>query len=234
MNAVWSLARTMTFAAVGDTEAAQAEFRLVCADDFAMLSPAGARTHLLELAWVTEAATLLGDRSCAEQLHRMLQPWDGLHCYPSPAVYIGPMSLFLGMLERLMQQDDAAERHLDDAVVLCDGNGAVSAGALARSELLVLLETRSAPRDAARGREPARRSRSVRREPRPVRSHQPARDHPRDQLIAAPRDGRVSRWSPRGRLRARRAVLDRGRPRLVRTAPGRHRSGRRASARSYP
>jgi hypothetical protein len=150
MDALWSLARTVTFATVGDIAEAKAEYQVVCPNGVAALSPAGSRIQFLELAWFAEAASLLGDGTCGEQLHRELRPWDGLHCYPSPAVNAGPVSLFLGMLERVMGHHEEAEHHLEDTIVLCDTIGAAAAGGIARTELLLLFEARGTARDAAR------------------------------------------------------------------------------------
>src|SRR5699024_2696999 len=82
--------------------------------------------------------------------HEALQPWDGLQCYASAALYMGPASLYLGMLERLMGRHQEAERHLEDTIVACDEVDSIAAGGMARAELIVLLEARGAERDAAR------------------------------------------------------------------------------------
>jgi DNA-binding SARP family transcriptional activator len=68
------------------------------------------------LGLVSEACVAMGSKAHAPQLHRLLQPWLGLHLQVTPALYMAPTSLYVGMLEQVMGRLDDAVAHLEQSV----------------------------------------------------------------------------------------------------------------------
>jgi hypothetical protein len=68
------------------------------------------------LGLISEACVAMGSKAHAPQLHRLLQPWLGLHLQVTPALYLGPTSLYVGMLEQVMGRLDDSVAHLEQSV----------------------------------------------------------------------------------------------------------------------
>ncbi len=68
------------------------------------------------LGLISEACVAMGSKARAPQLHRLLQPWLGLHLQLVPSLYLGPTSLYVGMLEQVMGRLDDAVAHLEQSV----------------------------------------------------------------------------------------------------------------------
>jgi class 3 adenylate cyclase len=140
-DVLWLLAYSLLLCDLGRDDEAQALFGDVSAA-LAVSIPQGARAQLVWLPWSAQLTAQLGELESAQRLHDLLTPWDGLHCYGSLAANEGPVALYLGMLERVLEIDDDAEHHLESAIAYCDDLTAESFGCLARAELIALLERR--------------------------------------------------------------------------------------------
>jgi DNA-binding SARP family transcriptional activator len=77
----------------------------------------GFRDLPYDVAWLAvgciygHVATGLGDRAAAGLLYRMLEPWSEQIAFPAFGVW-GPVGLYLGSLAVVLDDVDAAERHL--------------------------------------------------------------------------------------------------------------------------
>src|SRR5262249_53408170 len=140
--------RTVLLCHVGELEAARSEYRRHVAE-LSRLSPVGARPRLLELAIFAQVASLLGEADGTEPVLEELRTWAGLHVYVSASLYLGPASLYIGMLERLAGRWDEAELHLRAAIERSDADGTTPFGGLARAELLCTLTGRGSAADAS-------------------------------------------------------------------------------------
>jgi eukaryotic-like serine/threonine-protein kinase len=68
------------------------------------------------LGLIAEACVAMGSKAHSPQIHRLLQPWLGLHLQVTPSLYLGPTSLYVGMLEHVMGRLDDAVAHLEQSV----------------------------------------------------------------------------------------------------------------------
>jgi tetratricopeptide (TPR) repeat protein len=146
---LWALGRGLCMAMTEQPEEAKFELRRAARNDFAALSPIGRRTRSFELSLFAHVASLIGDTTWAARAHELLSPYDGLEVVGSVSLYVGPVSVYLGMLERLLDRPDDAQRHLEQAIAYT-GVGEPPFGGVASAELLYLLQTLGRPEDAAR------------------------------------------------------------------------------------
>jgi predicted ATPase/class 3 adenylate cyclase len=147
------LAVGMLMALTDDAEAGRAVLREAAANDLAALSPPGWRAHSFELAMFAYVAALVHEESIAIRIHDALLPYDGQQVVGSIGIFLGPVALYLGMLERLQGLDQDALRHFDAAIDHCDRHGDVSYGGMVRAELVYLLETSDCVADLQRARD---------------------------------------------------------------------------------
>jgi hypothetical protein len=146
----FQLARALCMVLTGEPEEARFELERSARNDFAALGAIGARVRSLELGLLAQVASLLGDATHAARLHEMLAPYDGQWVCPSVALSVGPVSLALGMLDRLLGRHHDAIVRLDAAVAVCADVGADPYAGLAYAELAHALEARRAPGDEQR------------------------------------------------------------------------------------
>ena len=72
------------------------------------------------LATLGELSVLLDDPKSAEEVYRLLLPSADLHLLLQAAVYMGPVSYYLGRLAVLLGRKREAERHFETALAQCD------------------------------------------------------------------------------------------------------------------
>ena len=80
----------------------------------------------------------LGDAGAAAVVLDRLRPYSGLVTW-NTACSLGPFDIAIGRLEGMLGRLDAAERHLRDAVALCERMGAEAHLVVARHELARVL-----------------------------------------------------------------------------------------------
>jgi DNA-binding SARP family transcriptional activator len=102
------------------------------------------------LGMVSEACIVMGARSEAPMLLRLLQPWLGLHLQVTPSLYLGPTSLYVGQLEQILGRTDDAVAHLEQAVDEARAAGIVACRAIQPEVALArALAERRRPGDVA-------------------------------------------------------------------------------------
>lgn len=138
---LFTLARAMIVVLTGAPEEAREVLRGAAADEFELLSPEGARQRSFELAMFTHVAALVHESALAGPLHKLLAPYDGQQVVGTPGIHLGPVALYLGMLERLLRRNEDARRHFETVIITSDRHGELSYGGIARAELIHLLET---------------------------------------------------------------------------------------------
>ena len=106
---------------------------------------------LLSAAFGVEVAAALGALDDVGALHRRLAAYRGHHvaCGLGAAGYLGPVELWLGKAARYLGRLDDAVIDLEQAVRLCESNGAAGFQAEARYELAATLAARGRPGDRA-------------------------------------------------------------------------------------
>jgi hypothetical protein len=90
------------------------------------------------LAALAELSVLLRDVKSAEAIYRLLAPDAGLHMLLQAAVYLGPVSYYLGRLAALLGRTREAEAHFEAAIEQCQLGVAKLHIARARQELAKL------------------------------------------------------------------------------------------------
>jgi DNA-binding winged helix-turn-helix (wHTH) protein len=136
----------MTYAERGERAAAQREFDLAAADDFAVL-PASP-TFVLELATLGLAACTLDDRQRATRVYLRLRAFaDDVIMYAWEALPGGPVACALGMLASTMGDLTEAARWFEHAIAICRKLGAPLYEQLTKSEYMRMLARRATPND---------------------------------------------------------------------------------------
>jgi class 3 adenylate cyclase len=121
--------------AQGDPLEASNLLRAVKGENFDRLPPRGTWNRLPPLALSAELAARVNDVKVADQLHDEIEAWDGLHFCAGWTVYLGPASLYLGMLEHALGRPGEAATHLRDSIRSAAQMQAWPHQALARVEL---------------------------------------------------------------------------------------------------
>jgi DNA-binding SARP family transcriptional activator len=104
------------YADVGRTDEATWFFDGLFDDDFEGPGRLYGCHQAVILGLISEACVAMDSKDHAPQLHRLLQPWLGLHLQLTPSLYLGPTSLYVGMLEQVMGRLDDAVAHLEQSV----------------------------------------------------------------------------------------------------------------------
>jgi DNA-binding NarL/FixJ family response regulator len=127
---------------------ARAELERLSAGDFADVPPGPLR--LAALGFLADACDTVGDPRLAALVYDELLPFEGRNVIVGEAVVCyGAADRFLGSLARVTGDVAAAQRHLENALVLNEGFGAPTWLAHTRFELARVLLERG---DAARAR----------------------------------------------------------------------------------
>jgi predicted ATPase/pimeloyl-ACP methyl ester carboxylesterase/class 3 adenylate cyclase len=114
-------------------EASRDEVADLVADGYENISQEAFRGA--ELALLAEIADGQDDNELAERVLPLLEPWGGLFLQSSLVLDLGPASLYIGTLQRLVGEMDDAVQHLEDAVSACDRAGLTIWLALAKVDL---------------------------------------------------------------------------------------------------
>ncbi|HEX4747061.1 MAG TPA: adenylate/guanylate cyclase domain-containing protein [Gaiellaceae bacterium] len=102
----------------------------------------------------TIAVGILGDAAAARQAYDALRPYSGrMFVIARAAVCWGPADSFLGRLAATAGLVDDAERHFDDALIMCKRVGARPMAARTRWWYAQMLRTRGRPGDTERSAE---------------------------------------------------------------------------------
>ncbi len=96
------------------------------------------------------AACNEGDHELGEAVTELLSRWDGQLVQVSLVIDWGPVSLYLGKLDRLSDRLDDSVAHLEHAVRACESAGLATWQALAEAELAMSLRARRLPGDEER------------------------------------------------------------------------------------
>ena len=130
---------------------------------FATFAAEGFGAQPRDQQWMTqmaEAARLcvaLGDRERGEELRELLSPYSGLHVVETQlGAYGGPVDGYLGLLEELLGDPDAAAEKFDAAIHQSERIGAAVYGTRAQADLARVLHARGAGDDRERARDLAR------------------------------------------------------------------------------
>lgn len=107
---------------LGRLDEARRLFDRLAVDDFRGL-PKG-NEWLCTLTLLTEAVDVLDDRNRAATLYDLLAPYAGQVVLIAAEVSLGPVFRPLGMLASLMGQREAARRHFEDSMAMCERMGA--------------------------------------------------------------------------------------------------------------
>ena len=116
-------ALAFTYASLGRLDDARRHIEILALDDFA-----GVSRNILwpnALALMSEACSVLEDRTRAEMLLELFRPYSGLLVvYAGGSHSSGAVDRYLGMLESILGRYADAEAHLDSAMALEDRAGA--------------------------------------------------------------------------------------------------------------
>jgi DNA-binding SARP family transcriptional activator len=104
------------YAEVGRTDEADWFFSGLFDDEFEAPGRLYGCHQAVILGLIADACVAMGSKAHAPQLHRLLQPWLGLHLQVTPSLYLGPTSLYVGMLEQVMDRLDDSVAHLEQSV----------------------------------------------------------------------------------------------------------------------
>jgi class 3 adenylate cyclase/tetratricopeptide (TPR) repeat protein len=117
-------ALALRLADAGRTDEAQARFDELAINEFERVSDFRGWMHTAELATLSDLCAALGDQARAEQLIRLLRPWEAEHLQVSMAEDCGPTTLHLGRLEGIVDRLDDAISHLRHSVEQTTSGGA--------------------------------------------------------------------------------------------------------------
>jgi tetratricopeptide (TPR) repeat protein len=147
-------------AELGDADAARAELD---GDFQAYLdAPLEDWTMLPTLANVAVACALLEDARTASKVHDVLRRYTGSHVVAGPAiVYLGPVSLYVGLCLRAMGRIRDAVASFEQAASACESVGAVPMRARAGYYLAEALRQSGRSDDWARAREACRGAEAI-------------------------------------------------------------------------
>jgi hypothetical protein len=133
----------------GDTAEAVAILDQLCADNLEQIAPVGNVFRLGELAILSEAAAVATHTAAAAALLPALEPWVHHNAQLSLAEDLGPSTLFLGKLERVLGRSEDAIGHFEMALATLTATGSCWRACEAQIELATLLRNR----DPRRSRE---------------------------------------------------------------------------------
>ena len=133
---------------LGRDEEAAAVLEALAVDDFAVIHEDN--EWLIGMTLAAEAAARLRMRDAASVLYRKLLPRAEAHAVGHPEGSMGSSSRYLGLLAAALDDDDAAVRHLDEAVRHNARMGLRPWTAHAQADLSDALARRAAPGDAER------------------------------------------------------------------------------------
>jgi class 3 adenylate cyclase/tetratricopeptide (TPR) repeat protein len=117
----YSAALALAYCETGHPDLAAPIVRELTADDLAALPWDAAWTVGVSL--LSLACAEIRDRAAAEVLLRRLRPWKHLWVYNNVVCH-GPLSLYTGVLEALLERSDEAQASLSDAVSASERLGA--------------------------------------------------------------------------------------------------------------
>ena len=134
----WRCSLAATHAYLGNTREARAVFESLAVAGFDKLPVDTQR--VLSLALLAEVAAFLGDGARAAELHELLEPHDGLIIVAGrAATSYGPVARLLGVLALTCGRTAEAERHLSEALALCEQIGDRPTATQTRLQLAGLL-----------------------------------------------------------------------------------------------
>ncbi len=126
----------------GDTAEAVAILEELCADSLVRIAPVGNVFRLGELAILAEAAAVTKHIPAAAALLPALEPWAHHTAQLSIAEDLGPTTLFIAKLERVLGRSDEAIQHFERAVGTLTTTGSQWRACEAQIELAALLQHR--------------------------------------------------------------------------------------------
>ena len=135
-------ALSLFLAESGHTEEAVAILDELCADNLEHIAPVGNVFRLGELAVLADAASVTKHIPAATALLPALQPWVHHNAQLSVAEDLGPSTLFIAKLERVLGRSDDAIQHLEHALETLTTTGSHWRACEAQIELAGLLEYR--------------------------------------------------------------------------------------------
>jgi hypothetical protein len=109
----------------GNHEQARREFEEIARNNFADL-PGDDLSWLPALSQLVPVCIAVGDTKRAALLHELLLPYAGRNIVigPPAAIFGGPASFYLGLLEEMMGRTQEAAGHFADALAACERMGA--------------------------------------------------------------------------------------------------------------
>jgi tetratricopeptide (TPR) repeat protein len=134
-------------AEMDDHASARAEIERHARNGFAELPRDG--LWLLHLCSLADACVTVEDRDRAEALYELILPYADRNAISISTMPFGPVAMRLGMLARLLERWDDAERHLERALELCRSVGARAIAARVLLEEAKALFARSGEGDRA-------------------------------------------------------------------------------------
>lgn len=127
---------------LGDRTAAEEIYRSFAGEDFAELPPADpVNSRLRAISHIASAAEDFEDAAGARLLYEELLPYRGLWIVIGlGSIFLSPTDTWLGVLARTAGDNDAAQRHLRDAIGAADAFGARIPAMRARLKLGEILK----------------------------------------------------------------------------------------------
>jgi tetratricopeptide (TPR) repeat protein len=141
------------FADAGRFDAAGALLDELAGGACRRLSVPGTWTYPAELGLLADVCATLGSEATAVELIPRLEPWSGLHLQLSAVEYLGPASLGLGRLYRLIGDLDESARQLSVADAEARSMGSPVKAVEAMIELAITLMQQGGPSSRANAEE---------------------------------------------------------------------------------
>ncbi len=136
---------------LGHHERARARLAALVADDLARVRRNA--TWSMNMAFLAEAAVLLGEREAARCLHAALLPFAAYNAMLAPCYVFAPVAHHLAGLEMLLGDRAGARRHHEEALALAERTGAQHWVARVRFDYGTFLLDSPVPSEVERGRQ---------------------------------------------------------------------------------